>query len=67
VSPGGALVGVLTMAISSYHNTESDTEFVPIEYGAIPWANHADGRKQLTLRLGLFYLAMMAGYGLTSI
>lgn len=52
-----------TISISSYQETDSSTEFAPLEYQAIPWANHGDGRKQLTVRLALFHLAMMAGYG----
>ncbi|KAM0249214.1 hypothetical protein ACHAQJ_009120 [Trichoderma viride] len=50
---------------SSYQQTESGGEFCPVEYQVIPWSNHGDG--QLTVRLGLFYLSMMAGYGRTTI
>ncbi|KAL8377050.1 hypothetical protein RB595_007944 [Gaeumannomyces hyphopodioides] len=52
---------------SAYQPTESGVAFAPVEYQAIPWSNHGDGKKQLTVRLGLFYLAMMAGYGARSI
>ena len=62
-----AKLPVPDVGISSYQNTESGTEFTPIEYRAIHWANRGDERKQLTVRLGHFYLAMMVGYGPTSI
>ena len=52
---------------SAYQATESGIDFLPVEYRAIPWSNHGDGKKRLTVRLGLFYLAMLAGYGPTSI
>lgn len=48
---------------SYYQSSDSGDEFCPVEYRAIPWTNHGDGRAQLTIRLALFYLAKMAGFG----
>lgn len=48
---------------SSYQATDSSAEYHPVEYQAVPWTNYGDGKKTLTVRLALFYLSMMAGYG----
>jgi hypothetical protein len=39
----------------------SDIEYQPPKYQAIPWSNK--GKGVLTVRLALFYLCLMAGYG----
>ncbi|KAL8410428.1 hypothetical protein RB596_000201 [Gaeumannomyces avenae] len=46
-----------------YQPSNTGGELMPVEYRAIPWANHGDGKHQLTVRLGLFYLSLMAGLG----
>ncbi|KLU91896.1 hypothetical protein MAPG_10845 [Magnaporthiopsis poae ATCC 64411] len=45
--------------------TDGGGELVPIaaEYQVIPWTSHDNKTGQLTARLGLFYLCLMAGYG----
>ncbi|KAM7195181.1 hypothetical protein V8F33_006855 [Rhypophila sp. PSN 637] len=48
---------------SSYQATDSGAEYHPVDYQAIPWTNHGDGKKTLTVRLALFYLSMRAGFG----
>lgn len=52
---------------SPYQPTETGNEYHPLEYQAIPWANCGDGKRQLTVRLSLLYLALMAGYGPSNI
>ncbi|KAL8354296.1 hypothetical protein RB601_003924 [Gaeumannomyces tritici] len=47
----------------SFQPSERDTDLAAIEYQAIPWKSNGDGKNQLTVRLALFYLCMMATYG----
>ena len=46
---------------SDYSGTSSGFDFQKPRFCAIPWTNH--GKDQLTVKLALFYLCLMAGYG----
>lgn len=52
---------------SYYQATNSGVDFHPVQFRAIPWKNHGDGKNQLTVRLALFYLSMMAASGFSNI
>lgn len=47
---------------SSYQPTDAIDEY-PVEYRSVPWTAEGKGRRHLTVRLALFYLACMAGIG----
>lgn len=47
---------------SSYQPTDAVDEY-PVEYRSVPWSAEGKGRRHLTVRLALFYLACMAGIG----
>ncbi|KAJ3578310.1 hypothetical protein NPX13_g2256 [Xylaria arbuscula] len=49
----------------SYVESGKGFEYQDPKYQIIPWVN--EGKEVLTVRLGLFYLCMMAGYGASDI
>jgi len=67
VQSGDTELSSSVQAMSLSHTTESYVEsgrgweFKQPQYQVIPWDNH--GKGVLTVRLGLFYLCLMAGYG----
>ncbi|KAK0629942.1 hypothetical protein B0T17DRAFT_527065 [Bombardia bombarda] len=56
-----------SLSSNSYQPTDSGGEYLSVEYRVIPWTNHGDGKRHLTVRLALFYLSMMAGLGPSAI
>lgn len=53
----------MSISGSSWKSTSPAVDGHPIEYRAIPWENHGRGKRQLTVRLALFYLSWMAALG----
>ncbi len=52
---------------SSYVPSDDGVDAFRLEYQTIPWRSHGNGRSQLNIRLELFYLAMISGYGARSL
>ncbi len=52
---------------SSYVPSDNGVDAFRLEYQTIPWRSHGNGRSQLNIRLALFYLAMISGYGARSL
>ncbi len=57
------LMSVSTTDTSGSYRTTAATDTPMVEYKSIPWGNHGDGKRHLTVFLALFYMAWLAGVG----
>lgn len=58
-----AMQGMSLGGSSSYRPPGGGIDAFRVEYQTIAWKEHGNGRSRLSIRLALFYLAMMAGFG----